>query len=206
MPDRAFTKEILDQYLKELIKEYRMNYGYARVSSIGQKISGNSLEDQISQLKTAGCREENIYKEQFTGATMDRPEFDRVLEKLKSGDKLIVTKLDRIARTATSGFETVKQLLDRGVSVHVLNMELIDNTPTGRLILHIMLSFAEFEREMIKERTAAGKAIARQKPGYKEGRPKRITPEIIKQIKKGVSWEKLGISRATWYRYNKKNV
>ena len=63
-------------------------------------------------------------------------------------------------------------------------MGLVDNTPTGRLILQIMLSFAEFEREMIKERTAAGKAIARQKPGYNEGRPKQITPEIIKQIKK----------------------
>ena len=59
---------------------------------------------------------------------------------------------------------------------------------------------------MKKERTAAGKAIAWQKPGYKEGRPKQITPDIIKQIKKGVSWEELGISRATWYRYNKNNV
>ena len=77
---------------------------------------------------------------------------------------------------------------------------------TGRLILHIMLSFTEFECEMIKERTAAGKAIARQRPGYKEGRPRQITPEIIEQIKKGVSWEELGISRATWYRYNKNNV
>ena len=85
-------------------------------------------------------------------------------------------------------------------------MGLVDNTPTGRLILQIMLSFAEFEREMIKERTAAGKAIARQKPGYNEGRPKQITPEIIKQIKKGVSWKELGISRTTWYRYNKNNV
>ena len=178
-----------------------MNYGYARVSSVGQKLSGNSLEDQIKQLKGAGCREENIFKEQFTGATMDRPEFDRVLGQLQSGDKLIVTKLDRIARTATSGFETVKELLDRGVSVHVLNMGLIDNTPTGRLILHIMLSFAEFEREMIKERTAAGKAIARQKPGYKEGRPRQITPDVIKKIRKGISWEELGISRTTWYRY-----
>ena len=59
---------------------------------------------------------------------------------------------------------------------------------------------------MKKERTAAGKAIAWQKPGNKEGRPKQITPDIIKQIKKGVSWEELGISRATWYRYNKNNV
>ena len=83
-------------------------------------------------------------------------------------------------------------------------MGLIDNTPTGRLILHIMLSFAEFERKMIKERIVAGKAIARQQ-GYKEGRPKQITPEIIEQIKKGVSWEELGTSRATWYRYKKAN-
>ena len=116
-------------------------------------------------------------------------------------DKLIVMNPNWFARTATSGFETVKELLDQGIAVHVLNMGLIDNTPTGRLILHIMLSFAEFEREMIKERTAAGKAIARQKPGYKEGRPKQITPEIIEQIRKGASWEELGISRATWYRY-----
>ena len=81
------------------------------------------------------------------------------------------------------------------------DLECISQQSTGCLILQIMLSFAEFEREMIKERTAAGKAIARQKPGYKEGRPKQITPENIKQIKKGVSWKKLGISRTTWYRY-----
>ena len=80
--------------------------------------------------------------------------------KLELGDKLIVTKLDRIARTATSGYETVKELLNCRVSVHVLNMGPIDNTPTGGVILHIMLSFAEFEREMIKERITAGKAIA----------------------------------------------
>jgi DNA invertase Pin-like site-specific DNA recombinase len=80
-------------------------------------------------------------------------------------------------------------------------MGLVDNAPTGRLILQIMLSFAEFEREMIKERTAAGKAIACQKPGYKEGRPKQITQDIIEQIRKGVSREVLGISRAKWYRY-----
>ena len=89
-----------------------MHYGNVQVSSTGHKISGNSLEDQISQLKAAGCSEEKIFKEQYTGATMERPEFERVLEKLEAGDKLIVTKLDRIARTATSGFETVKELPD----------------------------------------------------------------------------------------------
>ena len=102
---------------------------------------------------------------------------------------------------AATGFETIKELVDRCVSVHVLNNGLIDNTPAGRLILHITLSLAEFEREMIKERTGAGKAIARQKPSCTEGRPKQITPDIIEQIKKGVSWKELGISRTTWYRY-----
>ena len=83
------------------------NYGYARVSSVGQKTSGNSLEDQFEQLKAAGCTEDHIFQEQFTGATMDRPEFERVLSLLKSGDKLIVTKPARIARTAAGEFETV---------------------------------------------------------------------------------------------------
>ncbi|MBQ8066719.1 MAG: recombinase family protein [Solobacterium sp.] len=107
-----------------------------------------------------------------------------------------------MARTATSRFETVKDPLDRGVALHVLNMGLIDNTPAGRLILHIMLSFAEFEREMIKERTVADKAIARQKkPDYPESRPRKITSEIIEQIHAGRSWKEPEISRATWYWY-----
>jgi DNA invertase Pin-like site-specific DNA recombinase len=74
-------------------------------------------------------------------------------------DKLIVMNPNWFARTAKSGFETVKDPLDQGITVHVLNMGLVDNTPTGCLILQIMLNFVEFEREMIKERTAAGKAI-----------------------------------------------
>ena len=181
-----------------------MNIGYARVSSVGQKIKGNSIEDQIFQLKNAGCAEDNIFCEQYTGTTMERPEFEKALNLLEPGDTLIVTKLDRIARTASAGFETVKSLLDKDISVHILNMGLIDNTPTGRLILHIMLDFAEFERDMIQERTAAGRAIARQKPGYREGRPKEVTEEMIEKIKSGVSWKELNISRATWYRYRTK--
>ena len=102
---------------------------------------------------------------------------------------------------AATGFETIKELVDRCVSIHVLNNGLIDNTPADRLILHITLSLAEFEREMIRERTGTCKTIARQKPGCTEGRPKQITPDIIEQIRKGVSREILGISRAKWYRY-----
>lgn len=83
----------------------------------------------------------------------------------------MVTKLDRFARTALSGTELIKDLLQNGVKVHVLKMGLVEDTPTGRLILNIMSSFAEFERDMIVERTQEGKAIAKQNPDFKEGRP-----------------------------------
>ena len=177
-----------------------MIYGYARVSTAGQDLYGNGLESQIEQLKEAGAQ--IIYKEHFTGTTMDRPEFDKLRAALKPGDWLVVAKLDRIARTASKGYEAVKDLLDEGVSVHVLNIGLIDNSPTGRLMLHVMLAFAEFERDMIVQRTTEGKEIARQKPGFKEGRP-ALPPEIRRGIQIGKSWADLGISRAAWYKYRK---
>ena len=146
-----------------------MIYGYARVSTKGQRDKGNSLEDQQKKLHEVGVQE--IVIEQYTGTTTHRPKFDELLQKLKSGDTLKVTKLDRFARTAAEGSVLVKNLLDRGVSVHILNMGLIDDTATGRLIINVLLSFAEFERDMIVERTQAGKEIARTKEGYREGRP-----------------------------------
>ena len=144
-------------------------FGYARVSTKGQHDKGNSLEDQQQRLRESGAQK--IVIEQYTGTTMHRPKFDALLQNLKAGDTLKVTKLDRFARTAAEGSALVKKLLDRGVSVHILNMGLIDDTATGRLIVNILLSFAEFERDMIVERTQAGKEIARTKEGYREGRP-----------------------------------
>lgn len=91
----------------------------------------------------------------------------------------MVTKLDRFARTATEGIKLIRSLLARGVRVHILNMGLIEDTPTGRLILTVMSGFAEFERDMIVERTQAGKAIAKEKPDYKEGRPREFTDTQI---------------------------
>lgn len=146
-----------------------MIYGYARVSTRGQRDKGNSLEDQQNKLHEAGAQ--NIVIEQYTGTTTHRPKFEELLQLLKAGDTLKVTKLDRFARTAADGSSLVKKLLDRGVSVHILNMGLIDDTATGRLIVNILLSFAEFERDMIIERTQAGKEIARTKDGFCEGRP-----------------------------------
>ncbi len=146
-----------------------MIYGYARVSTKSQRDKGNSLEDQQKKLREAGAQD--IVIEQYTGTTTHRPKFDALVGKLQLGDTLKVTKLDRFARTAAEGSVLVKHLLDRGVSVHILNMGLIDDTPTGRLIVNILLSFAEFERDMIVERTQAGKEIARTKAGFREGRP-----------------------------------
>lgn len=146
-----------------------MVYGYARVSSKGQQREGNSLEEQKKILVDAGAQ--IIIEECFSGATTHRPKFDELIQQLKSGDTLIVTKMDRFARTLIEGAILVKNLVDREIIVNILNIGEIKKTPTGKMTLHIMLVFAEFERDMIIERTQAGKEIARQNPGYKEGRP-----------------------------------
>ena len=136
-----------------------MVYGYARVSTQMQAKDGNSLEVQKRLLKEKGAEE--IYSDAFTGTKAHRPELDKLLDKLQAGDKLVITKLDRIARSASQGIDLIQSLLDKGITVHVLNMGLLDNTPTGKLIRTIMLAFAEFERDMIVERTQEGKAIAK---------------------------------------------
>jgi len=180
-----------------------MIYGYARVSTKGQAKDGNSLEAQDIELRRAGA--EVVYSEQYTGAKVDRPEFQKVLSLLKPGDTLIVTKLDRFARNTVEGYTLLKDLMDKGVKVHILNMGMADNTPMGHLMLQIILAFMEFEREMIKERTQTGREIARQKPGYKDGR-KPISEETIALIRQGVPYEDLGVSRRTWYKYRKESL
>lgn len=147
-----------------------MVYGYCRVSTQTQAKDGNSLEAQEQLLKENSAEE--IYSDAFTGTKAHRPELDKLLAVLQAGDKLVITKLDRIARSASQGIELIQSLLDKGITVHVLNMGLLDNTPTGKLIRNIMLAFAEFERDMIIERTQEGKAIARRQPDFREGRPR----------------------------------
>lgn len=154
-----------------------MVYGYCRVSTKGQAKDGNSLEAQEQSLRENGA--EIIYSDAFTGTRTDRPELDKLLSVLKEGDRVIITKLDRIARSAAQGADLIQGLLDKGIAVHVLNMGLMDNTATGKLIRTIMLAFAEFERDMIVERTQEGKAIAKKNPDYKEGRPKQYKKKQI---------------------------
>lgn len=86
---------------------------------------------------------------------------------------MVVTKLDRFARSTVDAIQTVRTLFDKGVRVHILNMGIVEDTVTGRLIFNIMSSFAEFERDMIVERTQEGKLIAKQRPDFREGRPRK---------------------------------
>ena len=154
-----------------------MIYGYARVSTRTQAKEGNILEAQEKALLDAGAVK--IYKDAFTGTVTDRPEFDKLMNDLTAGDVMVVTKLDRIARSATEGSKIIQQLLDKNISVHVLNMGKMDDSPTGKLIYTIMFAFAEFERDMIVERTQEGRAIARKNPDFHEGRPKLYTQKQI---------------------------
>lgn len=185
-----------------------MRRGYARVSSKGQAQHGMSLEDQTEQLMKQGIAREAIYADVYTGTKMERPEFNRLLSELEAGDELVVCKLDRFARNAPEGAMLVRELVERGVKVNILNMGVADNTPMGKVMVTVMLAFAEYERDMIVERTSMGKAMKREhEPGWKEGRPKLEISEFQKFRKKQKDGQMtvdeccaaLGISRSTWY-------
>lgn len=183
-----------------------MKYGYARVSTYSQKKDGNSLEHQENRLLEEGC--EKIFVDAYTGTKTERPEFQKMLKELKAGDMLVVTKLDRFSRSASDGIKLIDDLLERGIKVYILNMGLMDNSTTGKLIRNIFLCFAEFERDMIVERTKEGKMIAKQNEGFKDGRPKKFSKKQINHAislkESGMSYKQVtevtGISRATLYR------
>ena len=181
-----------------------MIYGYARVSTAKQ-LDGNSFEEQTNTI-TARYSDAKMIYEQESGAE-ERPIFLNLLQKVVSGDMIVVTKLDRFCRSTKEGLEYIDILREKGVSVHILNMGIIENTPIGRMIVTNLLAFAEFERAMIKERTQAGKAIARTKEGWVDGRPRKEPADFQNFVKKqkdgeltvAECCEQLGISRATWY-------
>lgn len=186
-----------------------MIYGYARVSTIRQMKNGNSLEDQIAKLKEAGALE--VICDSYTGTKMERPEFSALLDRLQPGDKLIVTKLDRFARTAVEGGTIVKELHEKGVTIHILNMGIADNSPMGKLMVTMLLAFAEFERDMIVERTQSGKAIAKANGKRVDGRPKKFKPEQLEhamQLLNDNSFTEVermtGISKSTLIRESRK--
>lgn len=145
-----------------------MVYGYAGASTKGQAGEGNSLEAQMEALKAAGA--EKIFTDSFTGAKMDRPEFVKLRELLKE-DTLVVTKLDRFARSVEQASDLITELIDKGVKVNVLNLGILSNDSVSTLMRNVLLSFAQFERDMIIERTQEGKrSRSRIRTSVKDGR------------------------------------
>lgn len=190
--------------------DFNMIYGYARVSTKGQAKDGNSLEAQEKALRESGANE--IYVDAFTGTKTDRPEFDKLMDKIQKGDTLIVTKLDRFARSMTQGSELVSDLVEKGIKVYILNIGVMDNTPSSKLIRNVFFAFAEFERDMIVERTMEGKAIAKQNPDFREGRPKKYSRKQIEhalELLESNSYKQVedmtGISKSTLIRAKKKS-
>lgn len=182
-----------------------MIYGYARVSTAGQAKDGNSLADQRDKLTAAGATE--IIEEQYTGTKINRPAFTKLVKKLKAGDTLVVTKLDRFARSAGQGAQLIQELIAQGITVNVLNMGIMDNRPANKLMITMMLAFAEFERDMIVERTQEGKRIAKQQAGFHEGRPRKPraqTDHAMQLLDSGMSYSRVaaatGISKSTLIR------
>lgn len=187
-----------------------MKYGYARVSTKGQAKDGNSLEVQEKQLREAGA--EKIYKDIFSGKKIERPQLKKLLNAVDDGDTIIVTKLDRFGRTIGQASEMITQLIDQGVKVEVLGVGLLDNSSVSTLFRNMLLSFAQFEREMIIERTQEGKAIAKQKPGFREGRPRidKARMDHAMELLQNESYNQVaretGISKSTLIREKKRRA
>lgn len=175
-----------------------MFVGYARTSTLDQ-VAG--FEAQIEQLEAANC--EKLFREQVS-ATGKRPQLDAVLDYIREDDTLMVTKLDRLARSVKHLGEIVEALEKKGAMLRILNLNLDTGTPTGKLMLNMLGSVAQFEREMMLERQREGIAKAKAEGKY-TGRPRTTDPKDVVRLKQaGLSVKatigKLGISRASYYR------
>lgn len=182
-----------------------MKIGYARVSTKDQDLSL-----QLDALAEVGC--EKIYQEQVTGATRERPELQKMLDQLRDGDVIVIWKLDRLARSLKDLVNLVNEIQEKGAGLSSLNDQIDTTTPHGKFTFHVFAAMAEFERDIIRERTNAGLAAARAR-GRKGGRPKGLSKKAkhtaiiaenlyeegalsVKEI-----CEQLSISKMTLYNY-----
>ena len=155
---RDYSKEDLSILKKiKLLRSLHMSMEEIKALHTGEQELSVVLEQQIKKLS---AEKEN-------------------LDKAQNGDYVVVTKLDRFCRTTKEGLEYIDLLLNKGVKIHILNMDLIESSPMGRLIVTNLLAFAEFERAMIIEHTRCSKAIAKQRADFKEGRPKKYNTKKI---------------------------
>lgn len=182
-----------------------MKIGYARVSTKDQ-----SLDLQIDALKKEGCKQ--IYHEVISGAKTERAELDRLLSQLREGDILVIWKLDRLGRSLKHLVQLVYALNEKGIGLQSINDPIDTTTSQGRLVFNIFASLAEFERDIIRERTQAGLKAARAR-GRVGGRPKGLSQNaqqkaiaaqaLYKDQKLSISeiCKNLSISKATLYKY-----
>ncbi len=178
-----------------------MKVGYARISTDGQ-----SLDAQIGALRAAGC--DKVYSEVGSGARSDREVLAKVLDFLRPSDVLVAYKLDRVARSLPHLIEIMDRLNRSEIGFQSLTEEINTTTPGGRLVFHVMAAISEFERDLIRERTAAGLQAARAK-GRIGGRPRKMTPDKVEAAKELLATGKavrdvalmFGISVPTLYRW-----
>ena len=177
-----------------------MKIGYARTSTIEQAAG---FEAQRAELKAQGC--EKIFEEQVSSVA-DRPQLVAALEWLREGDQLVVTKLDRLARSVPHLLEIVERVRSKGASVEVLNLGKLDNTATGKLMFTVLGAIGAFEREMMLERQREGIAAAKAAGKYKGRKPtaraqaadvRRLAGEGLSKIEIA---RRLGMHRASVYR------
>jgi DNA invertase Pin-like site-specific DNA recombinase len=184
-----------------------MLIGYARVSTDEQ-----NLDLQLSALKEAGCEE--IYTDKISGTKATRPGLQNALSHLRSGDTFVVWRLDRLGRSLRHLIDTVTDFQERGIGFKSLQESIDTTTSGGKLVFHIFGALAEFEREIIRERTKAGLTAARAR-GKSGGRPKALTDKQVEMLRHLAAdkdrsikdiCRTLGISRKTYYRYVKSKV
>lgn len=180
----------------------KMLIGYARVSTDDQK-----LELQLDALQKHGC--ERIFTDKKSGKDVNRPGLKEAMDYLREGDTLVVWKLDRLGRSLQDLIELVGQLKEKGVHFRSLQENMDTSTPGGKLIFHVFGALAEFERDLIRERTMAGLQAARAR-GRLGGRPKKLDPSKVKMAKSLYEskqytireiCEMVGISKQTLYNY-----
>ncbi len=178
-----------------------MRIGYARVSTDDQ-----TLDLQRDALKHSKCRE--IYEEQASGKNTGRPQLEGCLKSLREGDTLVVWRLDRLGRNLADLVKLIADLEQRKINFESLTEKIETSSPAGRLVFHVFAALAEFERNLIRERTVAGLKAARAR-GRKGGRPAKLSPKEIKTIRALLKTAdmpvseiaaRFGIARSTLYR------
>lgn len=175
--------------------------GYARTSTLEQMAG---LESQVRDLTTAGCTK--IFQEQVSSVDTKRPELERVLDYVREGDTLVVSKLDRLARSMANLMEIMGKLRLKGVELKILALNLDTSTPTGKLMLNMLGSIAEFERELMLERQREGIAKAKADGKYRGRAPTaRKKADRVREMRSQgktvvVIMEELAISRSSVFR------